>query len=1210
MRTGFLLLFSLCFITQMSFAQKNVFWQSMNPQDIQIKSDAPKNEQPEQYGAFQLDYDALVQYLAKAPVEQFSGKTPTEHTVYLPDQDGNLIAFNVYESNAMRPELSAKYPMIKSYAGWSTDGSKIYTRFDISPNGFHGMFIKDQKAIYIDPFSREDNRYYMAYQLDDLTFKEEHHFDDTEIIKDKEIPTNKRGAAGCDPVDLIIYDLAFATVAEFTQSQGGVTNALSAVNTATNRLNVVFETEVAVRFLLVANNDVLIYDNPNTDPYIMVSDGAGLLVQNQNNLDNVIGTANYDIGHVFTLACTGGLGGVSGGTGNICNDFAKGRGVTCVSGSVLGAVNRIMTHEVGHQAGAGHTWNFCAGSEDQYANSSACSPGGGTTIMSYAGTCGSSNVQGDSDTYLHVCSLEEMYFFTRQGDGSTCSDVEIVDNNTPDLELPYENGFFIPISTPFELTAIASDCDGDDITYCWEQTDLGPAVPLGQASGNSPLFRSFPPNNNPTRIFPRINVIVGNTNVAEEILPDYARDLTFACTIRDGQEGGGGNVWEEVEFRSAGVAGPFRVLQPSLEPIAWKSGEFVEVTWDVANTDAGPVNCERVDIMLSTDGGFTYPDTLAIDALNDGSQMLTMPNITSNAARIKVKAADNIFFDISNQNFQIGEPDTSGFSVALNTAVCEQVCIPEDVNISFSTLSLLGYDSLLTFTANNLPPGAVANFSQNNVAAGADIILTLDMSGVTESGTYMVEIVAEGPGQEPVSREVELITVNSDFSDLALTGPANSTNGLNLLPTFTWDPSANANDYTIQVATSPSFDAGSIVFEETGITDSEAVPTETLNESTLYYWRVIPSNDCGSGIASDIFAFHTENLSCSQFTSNSTPVIVGSNNGSSVDLEILVDQDFPVSDVNVSNITGSYDPMDALRVELISPTPTDLVLFEDRCLTATSFNLGLDDSAPNGIQCPPTGGTFYQPENSLTAFNGESSFGTWTLRVTVISNTGAGGGITNFELEICSNQSSDPPALTTNQTVCVPPGEFNYISSTDLLTEDNNNDPDELRYTIVKAPEFGTLQRQGVDLNVGDDFTQATINAFNLTYVHDGSGNSEDSFQFAVRDGEGGFFGVEEFNIEVDANCIVNTSDIAIANGVNLFPNPTRDILNVQFDQLPSGNLVLDVLDVQGRVLNQYAFNQVDQTVQIPMHTLTAGIYFVRFSTESGVFTKKVSVAR
>jgi hypothetical protein len=255
--------------------------------------------------------------------------------------------------------------------------------------------------------------------------------------------------------------LAVAATGEYTAFHSlpgapAVAAGQAAIVTAMNRVNGVYLTEVSVLMNLIANNSSVVYTNGATDPYSN-GDGFAMLSQNQANLDLVIGTANYDIGHVFS---TGG-GGVASTAP--CNANSKALGVTGL-GSPIGDPFYIdyVAHEMGHQYGAAHTFSSsvsnCGGNGSA---SSAFEPGSGTTIMAYAGICGAANVQSNSDPYFHARSLLQI---SNAVAGHAC-EAEVLNGNTAPSVAALTN-ITIPTSTPFVLNGSATD--PNSLTYCWE----------------------------------------------------------------------------------------------------------------------------------------------------------------------------------------------------------------------------------------------------------------------------------------------------------------------------------------------------------------------------------------------------------------------------------------------------------------------------------------------------------------------------------------------------------------------------------------------------------------------------------------------------------------------------------------------------------------------------------------------------------------------
>ena len=649
--TIILLLFWFNF-TLVSAQQNRQVWFDVNENSISNQSN--RVIIPQDYRTLIANKSLLSEILSEAPLEFSNDARSRKVLLKLPYPDGTLRNFRILYSPIMEEQLAVQFPEIKTYIVYGIDDPSASGRLDFTPAGFHAIIFTSEGTIYIDPYSRNTTEYYISYYKKDFIPSESNYFSEIDVLgtnspaaqEISELISN--GIEVAAPVNLRTYRLACAATGEYTAYHGGTVSAgLSAIVTAMNRVNGVYEKEVAVRMVLVENNNLIIYTNASTDPYTN-NDGAAMLSQNINNLNSVIGSANYDIGHVFS---TGG-GGIAY-LGCVCTSNKAG-GVTGLP-NPTGDPFYIdyVAHEMGHQFGANHSFNGNAGScsGGNRNASTAYEPGSGSTIMAYAGICSPQNIQNFSDDYFHLVSLLEIITFTTSGSGNNCPTLTSTGNNAPVVNVP-TGGFTIPINTPFSLTGSATDPDGDALTYCWEQYDLGAAGHPNSPSGNAPIFRSFKGTSNPTRTFPKISDIINNTQVMGEILPSYTRNLTFRLTARDNKVGGGGIGYNGVGFFANSSAGPFTVTSPNTA-VSWEGLTTQTITWNVANTNVSPVNCANVKILLSTDGGLTYPITIIESTPNDGSEAVLIPNNPTTTARVRVEAVNNVFFDISNVNFTI-----------------------------------------------------------------------------------------------------------------------------------------------------------------------------------------------------------------------------------------------------------------------------------------------------------------------------------------------------------------------------------------------------------------------------------------------------------------------------------------------------------------------------------------------------------------------------
>ena len=559
---------------------------------------------PHRYRAVSLHWEALDRALAAAPLETEPDAWNDAAEVSLPVPDGGFARYLVVEAPIMEPELAARYPQITTWRGHGVDDPTASVRLDRTPHGFHAMVMTGAGSYFIDPHTRGDVDTYISYAKADLENPHAGAFA-CEVGEDL-------AEGGFDPPEgdlersgenLRSYRLAVAATGEYTIYHGGtVPDGMAAIVTAMNRVNGVYERDVSIRMVLVANNDLVVYTNGATDPYTN-NNGGAMLSQNQANLDAVIGTANYDMGHVFS---TGG-----GGIASLrvpCVAGSKARGVT-------GLYNPIgdpfyidyVAHEMGHQWGGNHSFNGSSGScsGGNRNASTAYEPGSGSTIMAYAGICAPQNLQNYSDDYFHGISFTEIVNYSTFGNGNTCAAQSATGNQAPTVEAGPSQ--VIPISTPFALCGSAVDPDGDAMTYDWEQFNLGPAGHPNSPVGDAPIFRSFDPAPTGERIFPRPFDLVYNVQTMGEILPSYARTLIMRLTARDNRSGGGGVAFDVTTVQVSNAGGPFLVTSPNTN-VTWAGGSTQVVTWDVAGTDLAPINCDEVDIALSDGSRLYLPD--------------------------------------------------------------------------------------------------------------------------------------------------------------------------------------------------------------------------------------------------------------------------------------------------------------------------------------------------------------------------------------------------------------------------------------------------------------------------------------------------------------------------------------------------------------------------------------------------------------------------
>ena len=698
---------------------------------------------------FSLDLNTLKNVLS---VTKSRFEAPKSNIIVaFPNAAGVMENFSIFESSNMDAVLAAKYPEIKSYVGQGVEDATATIYFSISPLGLQSMVLyADKSATFIEAYTK-DLSAYAVYKKSD-TMASLNPFDCMVIATAKKELLNSNDELAlrpnADDGNLRNFRLAMSVTGEYTAYFGGTKAlALAAINNTMTRVNGVFEKDFGVHMNLIANNDVIIYTSASTDPYSVATTGAGGAWNQelQTNLTNVIGSANYDVGHLFGAS---GGGGNAGCIGCVCKNptasvpLGKGSGYTSPNDAIPTGDNfdiDYVAHELGHQFGANHTFTH-----SNEGTGAQMEPGSGSTIMGYAGITGATtDVQPHSDAYFHAFSIQQVTNYVKT---TTCQTTTVTGNAIPTANAGLD--YTIPKGTPFLLTGAATDSDGDILTYDWEQMNTGTSTSTIPSATRTtgPAFRSINPSTNPSRYFPRIStVLTGATSWKWEVVPTVARTMNFRLTVRDNRAGGPANNSDDMVVTVNATAGPFTVSAPNTA-VSYLGGSTQTVTWAVAGTTANGVNTANVDILLSTDGGATYPITLLAATPNDGSQAVTIPNTTGTTNRIMVKGTNHIFFDVSNTNFSITAGSSDTVAPTAPTALVASGTTQSTTNLSWTAatdnVAVTGYDvfqnailkatvTTTTYVVTGLAVGTAYNFSVKAKDAAGNFSAASNVASVT-----------------------------------------------------------------------------------------------------------------------------------------------------------------------------------------------------------------------------------------------------------------------------------------------------------------------------------------------------------------------------------------------------------------------------------------------------------------------------------------------
>lgn len=1103
-KTTLLTFFLIFLFYQFSTAQSINNWNVKSGSQLSKIASAPDRKIiPKEYKVFALDFKSLQINLKTASKRDQDNKLGTTLLLDFPLDNGTTESFIIEKTNVLHPDLEAKYPEIQSFYGVSKKNplNKVY--ISMSHEGFTGV-ITGEKTIYIDPYSKNNVNDYIVYDRTDYDRSPNDPFvcntimDET--INNAKLSSNAKTSSTTDG-NLRTYRLALACTSAYSLYYGNsIAQVLAAMNTTITRVNSIYRRDLSVVFQIVASNDRLIYINgfnkdasPDPDPYDNY-DGNAMLSVNTGNVDGIIGNSAYDIGHVFSTG-GGGIAGVAP-----CGSTTKGKGVTGIVTPQFDPFDiDYVCHEIGHQFGAGHTYyNACFGSKvaDDY------EPGSASTIMGYAGIC-APNVQGNSDAYFHARSIEQM---TTAIAGHTCVTGTSSGNAAPVVAVLTART--IPKSTPFILTGSATDANtADALTYTWEQYDNidgGTQPPLATNTAG-PVFRSLLPTSDPSRTFPYLDAIISNTTPTWEVLPSVARTLNFRLTVRDNSILGGRTNFQAVAI-TVGTVGPFLVATPNTGSEIWYVGETKAVTWNVASTNTTTYST-TVNIKLSTDGGYTYPITLASAVANNGTANITVPNNIGKLNRIKVEASANIFFDISNANFEI----KSGKFEMASAANTQSVCKPSNALYTINYTPAPLFSETTTFSAVGAPTGSTITFSPTTRSTSGTFTMTVSNTSGVAAGNYPITIKGTSTTAN-VDFPVLLNVFDNTIGNITLASPSNGATNQQTSSFLQWNALNSASSYLVQISTSPTF---STITESATVTGT-SYQTTLLAQGTINYWRVKPTNSCTSGSFSEVYVFQIANDLCKTYTNvtfePNAVWEIGTTNA--VSAKITVPDNIIISKVSFY-MKGTHAALSDLKMQFSGPTGIFAEIYNRDC-NAANFDVTFDDSGiALPVPCSVALSGLKQASQSLSKFNGSSSLGTWTLLATDRVAATSGGTFSLFNVIICGKLQIVNNISVANNALTLSQGATATISLAKLAATQPTATATQLIYTITQLPINGTLKLNNIVMVVGGIFTQTDINNNLLSYTNNGINSNPDSFKFSVNGVNLALLGGQTYNINI-----------------------------------------------------------------------------------------------
>ncbi len=1178
------LLASGLFASKQTLAQENSWSPYSNTGKLATDKSVARQSFPKEYKLFALNASSLKQQLFAV-----AGNSTSKHStvVSLPNADGGVEQFEIFEASNFDAELQSRFPDIRAFSGRGITDKYATLKLSFSPQGVQTMVIRtDRENEFIEPYS-QDHTVYAVFKSQPVkgampwacTTVDEH------LATGLNASVVNSGITSRSTGDLKTMRLAQSVTAEYSNYFGATSASqvglvLAAINATLTRCNGVYEKDLAVHLNLVAASTNVIYYNASTDPYDAASTGAGGTwnAQLQSALTANVGEANYDIGHLFGAS---GGGGNAGCIGCICTNGSKGSGFTSPADGIPQGDNfdiDYVVHEVGHQMGANHT--FSMSNEGTGVNKE---PGSGITIMGYAGIT-SQDLANHSIAFYHQASIAQIQANLAT---KTCPVTTSITGNNATPVVGTLANYTIPKSTPFALTGTATDADGDALTYSWEQNDNASTSQTGSGSvasatkASGPNWISFAPTTSPVRYFPKLATILsgalisgpltgGDAGANTEALSSVARTLNFRLTVRDNAPYSstapvsvGQTAFKDMVVTVSSASGPFAVSAPNTA-VSYTGGSTQTVTWAVASTTASPVSCANVKISLSTDGGQTFPTVLVASTANDGSESVVIPNTPTTTARIKVEAVGNIFFDISNTNFTITSGSSCGAPAGLTAS---------SITTSGATVAWTAVSGAASYDVDY----KLASASTWANAATATTSTSVALSGLTSSSLYDYRVRTNCASASSAYTTAQFTTggVAVCNAPSGLASSAITTSGA----TVSWTAVSGAVSYAVDYKQTSS----STWTSAATATTSTSVTLSGLTAASVYDWRV--ATNCSSTTSTYTaaqFTTATASTCATAFEPNETQataaaIISGATNSAAISSSTDVDY-YSIT----TTATGS------ITYNLVGPSGVDYDLYIYNS-AGTQLGSGTTSTATETVTLSSqAAGTYYI---KVIGYNGANSTTCYTIKATAATSTSCQSAYDVSTNGTTSGAASVP--LNTNITGLISPSAdvdiYKFtITTGGTITATLATLPGD--YDLKLLNSAGTqvgISQNGSTTSESISYTAAAGTYYAQVYGYNGANSATTCYTLKLATG----------TASKDDSPLISKASLQV------YPNPAVSSINVSLLGEVSRQSTLQITDAKGVLVREVRMSSSLQSIDV--NSLAKGVYIVKVLNGTSVLTSK-----